>query len=85
MKLNSPLCYLRTTEMEAEAMVNEGGAIRQPTVLHPEEPHTRHGRDGGTAATAWRGFLHDPTAVFWTGFATGLAFSLLEKRPSCEH
>lgn len=79
MKPNPPLCYLRSTELEAEAMINEGGAIRQPTVLHPEEPPAAGGR---RTASVWRGFLHDPSAVFWTGFATGLAFSLLEKRPT---
>ncbi|MBE2287040.1 MAG: hypothetical protein IAE77_26525 [Prosthecobacter sp.] len=81
MKLNSPVCYLRTTELEAEAMVNEGGAIRQPTVLHPEEPPT----SGRHATSAWRGLLHDPTTMFWTGFATGLAFSLLERHSACDN
>lgn len=65
--------------MAANAMINEGGAIRQPS-----------GKDSETALTllnqphgGWESLrrkMQNPTTVFWTAFATGIAISLLEDR-----
>lgn len=76
MRINHPIRYRRTTEMAADAMINEGGAIHQPSRAESEAglAHLRQPRLGH-----WQEML-TPTTAFWTGFATGLAVSLLERR-----
>lgn len=69
-----------TLEMPDDAMINEGGAIRQPT-MHDTEVAYEHLRDSRHChVPAWRDCLQSPTAMFWTSFATGVAISLLEPR-----
>ena len=70
----SPPAYRRTTEMAADAMINEGGAIAQPSRAESEAElhHLRH-------SSSWPGAF-TPAMAFWTGFATGLAVSLLERK-----
>lgn len=81
MKLDSTICHRRTTELEADAMVNEGGAIRQPSMAASEEAYTHLIEHTARNESSWRAVFHNPTTLFWTGFATGLALSLLEKHP----
>jgi hypothetical protein len=73
--------YRRTTELEADAMINEGGAIRQPSLEEAEAAFAHVNPPCGGRSNQWREWLDNPTAMFWTGFATGLALSLLEKHP----
>lgn len=76
--------YRRTTESAADDMINEGGAIRQPTMREAAAAFSRLHSPCSCHAHAWCGWLHNPTAMFWTGFATGLAISLFETHPD-EH
>lgn len=73
--------YRRTTELEADAMINEGGAIRQPSMRDAEAAFARLNTPCSCLPRGWRPFLHNRTNLFWAGFATGLAISLLEKHP----
>jgi hypothetical protein len=80
MKLDSTIRYRRTTELEADAMVNEGGALRQPSMRASMEALSHLNFPSGRRESSWKSLLHDPTAMFWAGFATGVAVSLLEHR-----
>ncbi|WP_395746976.1 hypothetical protein [Prosthecobacter sp.] len=73
--------YRRTTASAAEDMINEGGAIRQPSMREAKAVFSRLHGPCSCHAHAWRDWLHNPTTMFWTGFATGLAISLLENHP----
>ncbi len=71
----------RATDSAADDMINEGGAIRQPSRRETEAVFSRLHSPCGRHAHAWHEWLHHPTTLFWTGFATGLAISLLENHP----
>ncbi|MGV3663190.1 MAG: hypothetical protein ACO1TE_23665 [Prosthecobacter sp.] len=73
----SSASYRRSTEMAAEDMISEGAPLRQPSKADSEAALARARRHGFT-----RGWQHmiTPTTAFWTGFATGLAVSLLERK-----
>lgn len=72
--------YRRSTDAAAENMINEGGAIRQPSMREDRAAYSRLHSPCSCHAYSWREWLHNPTAMFWTGFATGLALSLLDNR-----
>jgi len=71
--------YLHTTELAADAMISEGGALRQPTKREAEAAFARLNRSCWSHSNLWSAWLHNPAAMFWTGFATGLAVALLER------
>ncbi len=72
--------YLHTSELAADAMISEGGALRQPSRRDTEAAYSRLNKPCGYHfACLWSEWLHNPVAMFWTGFATGLAVSLLER------
>lgn len=77
--------YLLTTEMEAEAMISEGGAIQQPSMQDARATYARLDRSLGRWAALCHEWMHNPAAMFWTGFATGLAFSLLDSKAHHPH
>lgn len=63
--------------MAAEDMISEGAPLRQPTKAESQAALARASRH------VWSRQLHDmvtPTTAFWTGFATGLAVSLLDRK-----
>jgi len=70
--------YRRTTELASDAMINEGGAIGQPSMREAEAVYARLHKPRSYLGPRWREMLNNPTAMFWTGFATGLAISLLD-------
>jgi hypothetical protein len=63
-----------TTDTGANAMINEGGAIQQPSRTDSEAALTFLNQPQGRWESLWRE-AHSPTTVFWTAFATGLAIS----------
>lgn len=71
--------YMHTTELAADAMISEGGAIRQPSKRDAEAAFARLSKPCGWHFHLWKEWVHNPVAMFWTGFATGLAVSLLER------
>lgn len=74
--------YLLTTEMAADAMISEGGAIHQPSMREARATYARLDKSFGRCSAlwhVWHEWVHNPTAMFWTGFATGLTLSLLDK------
>ena len=72
--------YLHTTELAADAMISEGGALQKPSRRDTEAASARlNNACGDHFAYLWSEWLHNPAAIFWTGFATGLAVSLLER------
>ncbi len=73
--------YRRSTDLEAEAMINEGGAIRQPTMRDAEKAFARLNKPCSCRPSLWREMLHRPMNMFWAGFATGLAIALFQNRP----
>lgn len=71
--------YRHTTELAADAMVSEGGAIRQPTMRDTKAVYARlHHPSGGFSATV-REWMQNPTTMFWTGLVTGLVISRLHQ------
>lgn len=70
--------YRRSTELEADAMVSEGGAIRQPSMRDAEAVYARLNKPCSCHRGQWREMLRRPMNVFWAGFATGLAIAMLE-------
>ena len=71
--------YRPTTELAVDAMISEGGAIRQPSMRDTQAVFARIKRPCGSFSSSLHEWMHNPTAMFWTGFATGLAISLLGK------
>ncbi len=71
--------YLHTTELAADAMISEGGALKQPSRRDTEAVYARLTKPCGWHSALWSEWLHNPAAMFLTGFATGLAVSLLER------
>lgn len=71
--------YLHTTELAADAMISEGGAIRQPSKRDAEAAFARLGKPCRWHSHVWNEWAHNPAAMFLTGFAAGLAVSLLER------
>ena len=71
--------YLQTTELAADAMISEGGAIRQPSMRDAKAVFARLNKPYGCHSALWSEWVHNPAAMFWTGFATGLVVSLLER------
>ena len=71
--------YLQTTEMAADSMISEGGAIQQPTMKDAAAMYARLDKLRCHPSALWREWTQNPTAMFWTGFATGVAISLLNK------
>lgn len=71
--------YLHTTELASDAMISEGGAIRQPSKRDAEAAFARLSQPCSWHFYLWKDWVHNPVAMFWTGFATGLAVSLLER------
>lgn len=69
--------YRRSTEMAAEDMISEGGALRQPSAAESQAALARASR------RAWWHQWHKvftPTTAFWTGVAAGLGVALLERK-----
>lgn len=63
--------------MAAEDMISEGVPLSQPSKAESQAALARSARH------AWSRQFHDmitPTTAFWTGFATGLAVSLLDRK-----
>lgn len=63
--------------MAAEDMISEGAPLRQPSKAESQAALVRASRH------AWSRQFYDlvtPTTAFWTGFAAGLAVSLLERK-----
>ncbi|WP_395740934.1 hypothetical protein [Prosthecobacter sp.] len=79
MKLRVTPNYRRSTEMEAEAMINEGGAIRQPSMREADRA-LAHLRAPGVRPF-WVKYLPSPVTVFFASFATSLVVALLINRP----
>lgn len=71
--------YRPSTELAVDAMISEGGAIRQPSMRDTKAVFARLNRPCGSFSISLHEWMHNPTAMFWTGFATGLAISLLDK------
>jgi hypothetical protein len=71
--------YLQTTEMAADAMISEGGAIQQPSMQDARAIRARLDKSCVHHSAFWHEWVQNPTAMFWTGFATGLAISLLDR------
>jgi hypothetical protein len=69
--------YRHITELAANAMVSEGGAIRQPSMRDTEAVYARLHHPCGSFSATVREWMQNPAAMFWTGFVTGVAFSLL--------
>ncbi|MDB6006795.1 MAG: hypothetical protein JWR15_3782 [Prosthecobacter sp.] len=61
-------------------MVNEGGAIRQPSRRDAEEVFARLNKPCSCRSSMWREMLQHPANVFLAGFATGFAIGLLQNR-----
>ncbi len=75
------LCYKQDTDLAAEAMISEGGALRQPS--HDESDATlarvlRH-HHSPRHPSGWN-WLNSPTMMFFIGCATGIVLSLVERR-----
>lgn len=64
--------------MAADAMISEGGAIHQPSMRETRTSYARLDKPCRRFSTLWHDWVHNPTAMFWTGFATGLTLSLLD-------
>lgn len=62
--------------MAAEAMINEGGAIHQPSRAAADEELQQLRRPH--LAVRWGKMLR-PNSAFWAGFFAGLAVSLLDR------
>ena len=74
--------YLQTTELAADAMISEGGAIQQTTMHDAAAMCARLDKLRCNPSAFWREWTANPMAMFWTGLATGLAISLLKKPSS---
>ena len=74
--LSPPLEYRRSTDMAAEAMINEGGALRQPT-LDQSEHELRHLRIP-YRNLRWENIM-TPKTAFWTGVALGVILVLAKR------
>ncbi len=78
--------YLQTTELAADAMISEGGAIQQPRMQDAAAMCARLDKLRCHPSAFWREWTTNPMAMFWTGLATGLAISLLKKpNPTVPH
>lgn len=75
--------YRPTTDLAVDAMISEGGAIRQPSMRDSKAVLARI-RKPPAIFSSLHQWAHNPTAMFWTGFATGLAISLLDKAARTE-
>jgi hypothetical protein len=75
-----------TTDTAANAMINEGGAIQQPSRTDAETALTFLNQPQGRWESLWRE-ADSPTTVFWTAFATGLPFPFWRsgKPPGDDH
>jgi hypothetical protein len=76
--------YRPTMELAVDAMISEGGALRQPSMRDTKEVFARLGRPCRSFSASLHEWMHNPTAMFWTGFATGFAISLLDKAAHAE-
>jgi|GEM_PF-5021806 len=76
--------YRPTTDLAVDAMISEGGAIRQPSMRDTKAVLARIHKPSGIFSTSLHQWTHNPTAMFWTGFATGLAISLFDKAAHTE-
>ncbi|MDI1312867.1 hypothetical protein [Prosthecobacter sp.] len=72
--------YRHTTELAADAMISEGGAIRQPTMRDAQAVYARLHTPCGGFSAALREWVQNPAAMFLTGLATGLALALINQK-----
>lgn len=75
------MSYRRDTDMAAEAMISEGGALRQPSQEESAAALAqarRHSAYHASDESPWRGMPH-PLSLFLAGVGTGLVISLLTR------
>lgn len=78
MRSDSTKNYHRRTDLEADAMINEGGAVQQPSMKEAEAAFARLNKPCSCRAGLWREMLSKPMNMFWAGFAAGLAIAMCQ-------
>lgn len=82
MRLTFDPRYRQDTDMAAEAMISEGGALRQPPLTGADAAIARAAskRRGSSRFPNILKWLDHPSSMFWIGCATGLALAILDRR-----